>query len=166
MLKWVRIKEREKTTWVQFLADCHQLLDAAIASDGSPKGNIQLFNPNVSALQIVAQRGFDIAFLQQFEFVRFDEPSACGRAFRLGRRVMIPDIHKDRVYMPYLSIAQSSGYRAVQSTPIIRSDGVVIGVLSTHFAQTHEWSDAAQRALDNYADQMAALVAGLAENLH
>ena len=56
-------------------------------------------------------------------------------------------------YAPYLSIAQANGYCAVQSTPIIRSDGVVIGVLSTHFAQTHEWSDAAQRALDNHADQ-------------
>jgi hypothetical protein len=42
-----------------------QWLDAAIATDGSLKGNAQLFNPNVGGRQIVAQRGFNIAFLQQ-----------------------------------------------------------------------------------------------------
>jgi hypothetical protein len=77
---------------------------------------------------------------------------------------MIEDITKDRYFIPYLSIAQANGYRAVQSTPIIRSDGSVIGVLSTHFAEMHYWPDTAQRALDNYASQMEVLVTELIES--
>jgi GAF domain-containing protein len=142
----------------------HQLLDSTIGADGAAKGNVQLWNPNLNALEIVAHRGFDNRFLQQFEVVHSDEPSACGRAFRLGRRVMIHDVTLDRFYAPYLSIAHSSGYRAVQSTPILRSDGAVIGVLSTHFPDRHEWEEAAQHALDQYASHIAAFVTDLIES--
>jgi hypothetical protein len=31
--------------------------------DGAEKGNVQLFNPTVNGLQIVAHRGFDTMFL-------------------------------------------------------------------------------------------------------
>lgn len=70
----------------------------------------------------------------------------------------------DRFYEPYLSIAQASGYRAVQSTPILRADGTVIGVLSTHFPNRHEWEEVAQGALDQHASQIAALVTELIES--
>jgi hypothetical protein len=101
MRRWVRIKEHEQGKWSHFSRRIEQLLNTAIAVDGATKGNVQLFNPLVNGLQIVTQRGFDVQFLQQFEIVQADEPSACGRAFRLGRRVMIPDITVDR-YQPYL----------------------------------------------------------------
>ncbi len=155
------IREKDGAKWSSFSAQLQDLLDAAIAAEGCSKGNIQFFNPCVDGLQIAAHRGFDTAFLQQFDIVRRDEPSACGRAFRFGLRVVIKDITIDRFYAPYLSVANGSGYRAVQSTPIIQPGGSVIGVLSTHFPHPHEWSDTAQRALDHSASQVAALVSRL-----
>ena len=163
MRRWVRIKQSDQAKWSRFHTQFQELLDSAIAADNAAKGNVQLWNPNLNALEIVTHRGFDNPFLRQFEVVHVNEPSACGRAFRLGRRVMIQDVTLDRFYEPYLSIAHASGYRAVQSTPILRSDGTVIGVLSTHFPDRHEWEEAAQRALDQYASQIAAVVTELIE---
>ena len=163
MRRWIHIKQSDHNKWSRFREQFQQLLDSAIAADDAAKGNVQLWNPNLNALEIVAP-GFDNLFLRQFEVVHVNEPSACGRAFRLGRRVMIHDVTLDRFYEPYLSIAHASGYRAVQSTPILRSDGTVIGVLSTHFPERHEWEEAAQRTLDQYASQIAALVSELIES--
>lgn len=134
------------------------ILDVAIKIDGATKGDIQLFNRALGGLQIVAQRGFDPSFLQLFQLVRVDDPSACGRAFRYQRRVIIPDITTDSDFNPYLSIANASGFRAVQSTPIIAEDGQVKGVFSTHFANVHQLSDEASEALDNCASKMAQLI--------
>ncbi|HEU5396394.1 MAG TPA: GAF domain-containing protein [Verrucomicrobiae bacterium] len=131
------------------------LLDAAIQVDGAAKGNVQLLNPFSGALEICAQRGFSQDFLQLFQNVRVDEPSACGRALKHRNRVMIPDITRDAPYQSYISIAQSSGYRAVQSTPIIGADGNPIGVYSTHFSNVHRLSANAETALDSLAFQMA-----------
>ncbi len=163
MHRLVDIKEKGGDRWSTFTAELQQLLTAVITADGASKGNVQLFNPYLDGLQIVAQHGFDNSFLQQFNIVRWDEPSACGRAYRFGMRVVINDITMDRSYIPYLSIAQTSGYRAVQSTPIVRSGGSVVGVLSTHFAVPHEWTDASQSALDQSAAQMAGLISELVQ---
>ena len=164
MRRWVRIKEHETGKWSHFTRRIEQILHTTIVVDGAAKGNVQIFNPLVNGLQIVTHRGFDVQFLQQFEIVQADEPSACGRAFRLGRRVMISDITVDRPYQPYLSIAESSGYRAVQSTPILNSDHSVIGVLSTHFPDTHVWSKEAERALDEYASKIGDAITQLIES--
>jgi DNA-binding NarL/FixJ family response regulator len=164
MRRWVYLKESDPDKWSRVRMRFQQLLDSAIRADGAAKGNAQFWNPRHNALEIVAHLGFGHDFLQHFEFVRVDEPSACGRAFRLGRRVMIADVTLDRFFQPYLLIAQASGFRAVQSTPIVRPDGVVIGVFSTHFPDRHEWDEVAQRTLDQYASQIAALVTELIES--
>ena len=163
MHRLVDVKEKDVDRWSNFTAQLQGLLNAAITADGASKGNVQLFNPYLDGLQIVAYHGFDKPFLQQFGVVRWDEPTACGRAYRFGLRVVIPDIGVDRFYAPYLSIAQASGYLAVQSTPIIASGGSVIGVLSTHFSHTHDWSETAQRALDHSASKVAASVSELVQ---
>ena len=164
MHRWPTIKERQQNQWLPFIGGLHELLDAAIATDCTDKGNIQLFDPYTKSLHILAHRGFDEAFLHTFEIVRTDDQTACGRAFRLGRRVMIEDVTRDPYYRPYVSIAISSGYRAVQSTPILGVEGSVIGVLSTHFARTHHWTASAQGSLDQLASQIGNFVTELVES--
>ena len=164
MQRWVSIKEREQSKWEGFVEAIHQLLDDTIATDGADQGNVQLFNPLINGLQIIAHRGFGLTFLQQFSIVRIDDPSACGRAFRYGKRVMIQDIAKDRAFEPYVSIATGSGYRAVQSSPLLHSDGSVIGIVSTHFTDKHTWSEGAQLSLDGYATRMGDLISALIES--
>ena len=142
----------------QFQMALLRVLDKAIKIDGAAKGNVQLFNRALCGLQFVVQRGFDPSFLHIFGLIRVDDPTACARACRYQRRVIIPDISKDLLSGPYLSICRANGFLAVQSTPIIGEDGLVKGVFSTHFAEAHHLSDHASRELDDCALEMARLI--------
>jgi GAF domain-containing protein len=140
------------------------ILDAAITVCGASKGNIQLLDRQRGTLSIAAQRGFDGSFLQLFQLVRVDEPSACGRAFRQRQRVVIQDIARDPLFASYISIARANGFQAVQSTPIFAHDGSVLGVFSTHFARPGQYSERLGGMLDRCAGRMAALIEGQPES--
>jgi signal transduction protein with GAF and PtsI domain len=110
-------------------------------------------------LCIEAQRGFDASFLQLFEQVRIDDPSACGRAFRQKQRIVIQDVVTDPLFAPYLSQARANRFRSVQSTPILANNGSVLGILSTHFANANQFSEKMAGPLDRYAAKIARLIA-------
>ena len=70
-------------------------------------------------LEMVAQRGFDAAFLQRFDSIRTSmESAASGRAIAKRGRIMITDVNEDPVYKPLRAFAAEAGYRAVHSTPL------------------------------------------------
>jgi signal transduction histidine kinase/ActR/RegA family two-component response regulator len=134
------------------------VLENAIRTCGADFGNVQLFNPQVGALEIVAQRGFQQDFLDYFRLVRIDEGSACAKAMQSGRRIIIEDVNLDPDYERHRPVAAAAGYRGVQSTPLKRGDGSVVGMLSTHFRLPHRPSDRDERLLDLYAGHAADLV--------
>jgi PAS domain S-box-containing protein len=113
-----------------------EVLDTTIALQNADFGNIQLLNPETEALEIVAQRGFHQDFLEYFGNVR-DTGAACGRAMELRERVIIEDVETDSAFAPHRHIAASSGFRAVQSTPLFSRGGEFLGMLSTHFRRPH-----------------------------
>lgn len=129
----------------------NSVLAQAIGEDGATKGNLQLVDRNSHQLLLFAQRGFDQAFVRTFASVAWDDNTACGRAFRNGARVFIPDITLDAAYEPYVTHALAAGYRAVQSTPMIDDNGQVVGVLSTHFPTPQSLTNKACRRLDAIA---------------
>jgi GAF domain-containing protein len=135
-----------------------QVLDEAIKIDGAAKGNVQLVDGAHGILHMVVHRGFDPSFVQTFGHVRVDEPTSCARAARYRHRVIIPDIARDLLFGPYLTICKENGFRALQSTPIIGEDGLLKGVFSTHFAKPHHLSDTASRALGDCASKLARLI--------
>lgn len=135
-----------------------RVLDKALKLDGATKGNVQLVDRERGRLQMVVQRGFDIPFLQLFEFVRPDDPTCCARAFRYQRRVLIPDVAEDLLSGPYLSICRDNNFQAAQSTPIIGEDGLIKGVFSTYFPKAHHLSHAASIALDDCALEIARII--------
>jgi GAF domain-containing protein len=110
-------------------------LDAAIALHRADFGNIQLYRGGV--LTIVAQRGFDQPFLDRFKTVSIADDSACGRALREGRSVVIADVESDPEFADFRHVASAAGFRAVQSTPLVTSRGQFVGMLSTHFAEPY-----------------------------
>jgi GAF domain-containing protein len=124
------------------------VLENALASYlrafGTRLGNIQILDMKDShaILSIAAQRGFDIPFLEAFATVSAEDSSACGRALRLGRSVIVHDVDEDDDFAPYRAIAHEAGYRSVISTPIVTSWGHVVGVISTHFPKPHRPSAA------------------------
>jgi PAS domain S-box-containing protein len=134
------------------------VLENAIQTVAADLGNIQLYNPQTRALEIVAQRGFRQDFLDYFREVRVDEGSACAQAMRAGERIIIEDVNFDPAYEPHRQVAAAAGYRAVQSTPLKNRAGTVLGMLSTHFRTPHRPSERDERLLDLYARQAADLI--------
>ncbi len=112
------------------------VLDDTIALLGAEYGNVQL--PIGDALAIVAQRGLTAPFLEAFRRVNKDDDCACGRALRLRQTVVVSDVEKDADFAAFLKDARAAGFRAVQSTPFFTSDGLLLGMVSTHFANVHE----------------------------
>ena len=136
-----------------------EMISAAIELLGACKGNIQLLDPQRDVLVIAAQRGFERDFLELYHEVRRDHPSAaCARALRSADRVIIEDVQVDPDYSPLWSVAEGAGYRAVVSTPLIGTDGNVLGIISTYFPSTHRPTQESLRRLDLYAREAAGFI--------
>jgi hypothetical protein len=142
-----------------------QALDGAIALLGADLGNVQLVHPQTNALRIVAQRGFGPGFLAHFAVVD-DEQAACGRAVRTRSQLVVADVNADAGFAPHRAIAAASGFRAVQSTPLIDRAGRLHGVLSTHFAQPHRPPEHQLRLMQTYARLLADAIARMIDARH
>ncbi len=127
------------------------VLEGAIQTSRADFGNVQLYNPQSAALEIVAQRGFRQGFLDYFRFVRVDEGSCCAQAMGSGERIILEDVELDPTYEPHRQVAAAAGYRGVQSTPLKSRSGSVLGMLSTHYRQPTHPSVRDLRLLDLYA---------------
>ena len=125
------------------------ILDDIIALHGAEYGNVQL--PIGDELAIVAQRGLTEAFLKAFKRVKKDDGCACGRALRLRRTVVIRDVEEDAEFSAFLKDARAAAFRAVQSTPFFTSDGLLLGIVSTHFANVHEPTPIELKTLQSYS---------------
>jgi PAS domain S-box-containing protein len=128
-----------------------EVLDATIALQHADFGNIQLYNPETQALEIVAQRGL------HFRKVH-DDYAACGRAMELRERVIVEDVETDSEFAPHRHTAASAGFRAVQFTPLVSRSGEFLGMLSTHFKRPHRPSPRDLRFTDLYAGHAAEII--------
>jgi GAF domain-containing protein len=135
------------------LANC--LLHNALKLSNARFGNVQFVSWEEGYVEIEAQSGFGDEFLNFFERVRFADSSACARALRDRRPIVVEDVTKDRQFAPYSEILHRANVRAVQSTPMISSSGAFVGVLSTHFPQVHRPTDTEMRSMGQAA-QLAA----------
>ncbi|HEX3488351.1 MAG TPA: GAF domain-containing protein [Streptosporangiaceae bacterium] len=111
-------------------------LETALTLLRADLGTVQITDPAAGALRIAVQAGFSAEFLQYFAVVR-DDSSACGRAARGPAQVVIADVREDRPFAPHREIAAASGFRAVQSTPLVDQDGRLLGMLSTHYPRPY-----------------------------
>ncbi len=108
------------------------VLEFALTLLRAERGNVQLADPATGALRIAAQQGFGPEFVEYFAAVT-DDRSACGRAAQQHAQVVITDVTTDPGFAPHREIALASGFRAVQSTPLVNRAGQVVGMLSTHY---------------------------------
>jgi GAF domain-containing protein len=111
-------------------------LEDALSMLRADRGNVQLIDPVSGSLRIAAQAGFSEEFLEYFAVVD-DEASACGRAAGHLAQTVITDVNTDSRFAPHRGIAAASGFRAVQSTPLIDLCGHLVGVLSTHYPRPY-----------------------------
>lgn len=135
-----------------------EILQAIMELQSADFGTIQQFDPAAGSLEIVAQQGFDNAFLDHFETVDAEDDSAGGRALRSGARIVIEDVDADPRYAPHRTAAAAAGYRAVQSTPILTPEGEQVGIVSTHFTRPHRPSERDLRLTDLYVHTAGTLL--------
>jgi GAF domain-containing protein len=114
-----------------------RLLSAMLEVTGASLGNVQLMDWRTGRLTIASQRRFSRSFLDHFRTVFVRDGSACGRAIRDRRPIIIEDVMLDCEFAPHRKIADEAGFRAVQSTPLISTSGAFLGVVSTHFSAAH-----------------------------
>jgi GAF domain-containing protein len=114
-----------------------RLLSASLAATGAIMDNVQLMDWHTGRLTVASQRGFGRNFLECFRTVDARDGSACGRAVRDRRAIVIEDVLRDCEFSPYRRIADEAGFRAIQSTPLISTSGAFLGVVSTHFSAAH-----------------------------
>jgi PAS domain S-box-containing protein len=143
------------TTELQPLLE--EVLSATIALQNADFGNVQLYNPETQALEIVAHQGLGAEFLQHFSNVRAGS-GTCGQALHLRQRVIVEDVETDAGYDGLRDIVAATGYRAVQSTPLFTGKGEPLGMISTHFRQPHRPSDRELSLTDLYARQAAEMI--------
>jgi len=129
------------------------ILDAAIAMTGADMGNLQLIDDASGSLE----RGCNERFLRFFASVAVDENSACAAALASGRRIIVEDVTKSEIFagQPALAVMVQAGARAVQSTPLVSSAGVTLGMISTHFRRPHRLDDRELQLIDLLARQAA-----------
>jgi GAF domain-containing protein len=111
-----------------------EVLEFALTLLHAGRGNVQLADPATGALRIAAQRGFGREFMEYFAAVT-DDGSACGRAAQQRGQVVITDVTTDPGFAKHREIALATGFRTVQSTPLMNRAGQLVGMLSTHCSQ-------------------------------
>src|SRR5262249_39862613 len=134
------------------------VLENAIVTSGADFGNIQLYNPQAGALEIVAHRGFRPDFLAYFRRVRVDEGSACAQPMQSGRRIIIEDVDLDPAYEPQRRIASAARSGAVKPTPHKLHTESIVGILPPLFRRPRGVAEQNQRLLDLYARHAADLI--------
>jgi len=133
-------------------------LDEVLSLARADRGNVQLADQASGMLRIVAQHGFDAEFLDHFAVVDGDG-SACGRAATHGTQLLISDVTTDRGFAPHREVAAASGFRAVQSTPLVDVTGRLVGVFSTHYPRPYAPPPGDMRILQRYADLLGQVLA-------
>ena len=126
-------------------------LDGALSLAGADRGNIQIVDPATGSLRITAQSGFGAEFLDYFAAVD-DDRSACGRAARERAQTVIADVNADEGFASHRDIAAASGFRAVQSTPLVDQAGRLLGVVSTHYPRPYAPSALDLQLLRRYGE--------------
>ena len=129
-----------------------RVLDGLMSLTGADHGNIQLLDPATGMMRLVTQAGFGPEFLDYFAVVGGEDGSVCGRAARQCAQTVISDVRADPDFAPHREIAAASGFRGVQSTPLVDYAGHLVGMVSTHYQRPHRPSDRDLRLIELYAD--------------
>ncbi|WP_171015230.1 HWE histidine kinase domain-containing protein [Methylocystis sp. B8] len=137
-----------------------QIVDAAAAILRSDYASMQTVDESKDVLRLLAYHGFDPAFGKIFEFVGRDAETACGAAWRDGRRVIVPDIEVSGIDISARALDDQRrvGIRAVQSTPLFSRAGRLLGIISTHWRAPHAPTEIDLRQFDILARQAADLI--------
>lgn len=115
-----------------------EMIDTALSITHASKAALQLTDEKTRTLKIVASSGFSPSFIDYYTSVPIGIGMS-GAAFESNQRVIVGDISRSPIFKdkPFLEPLLNEGVRAAQSTPIRSRSGKILGILSTHYEQTH-----------------------------
>jgi signal transduction histidine kinase len=104
-------------------------------ADGS-LSSILLLDANASCLRHGAAPSLPASYLETIDGIHVG-PSvgSCGTAAYRGERVVVSDIATDPLWADYRDLALGHGLRACWSTPIVSSDGRVLGTFAIYYRE-------------------------------
>ncbi|HJS55068.1 MAG TPA: GAF domain-containing protein [Chitinophagaceae bacterium] len=108
------------------------LLQQAMMMNGTKAGSLQMINTHDHSLEIVSSFGLSDEFIEHFKKVTINDGSICSRALQTGESVFIGDITQDKQFARHLFVTMANNINSIQSTPLICSNGRLIGMISTH----------------------------------
>lgn len=130
------------------LSEClNDILNVAIEVTNADKGILQLLDSGSGSLRIAAHRNLERPFLDHFAEVRGREGAVGVTAVRSARQILVDDLSETDVF--------AAGVLALQVTPLLSSSGAVLGVISTHFTQPHQFDVREVHLIDLLARQTA-----------
>ena len=138
-------------------ADLLRVVDIAIAITHADMGTLQRFDEKADCLTIAASRGLSGKVLTFFSVVRRDNNTTCAAALTRRMRVFVEDVSTSYLFVGTreLDVLRADGIAAVQSTPLISSNGRLWGVFTTHFREPQIESEYDHAPLDRLAVQVA-----------
>jgi PAS domain S-box-containing protein len=112
------------------------ILDTVVDFQGAAKGLLTLRETDDAQPRIAAHRGFSPASLAVIPALACHNP-VVQEAYRSGRPLVLEDIENDPRFEAHLALTQREGIRSAHGTPLIGSNGDVLGMLTVHFAKPH-----------------------------
>ena len=139
-----------------------EILDTAITLSGADMGAIQLPNEQAGTLEISVHQGFQSPFLDFFAniYLGCSGHAPCGVAYEQRQRVLVEDVRKSPIFTgtPALPVLLAAGVMAIQATPLISRDGLLVGLLSTHYRQPLQQDTLNLHFIDLLACQAADII--------
>lgn len=112
-----------------------EILSAAITIMQSDAGTVQIYDPARKALELLVTRNFDRNMIDHFQYVDASSSTACGIALRTNERTLgdFGDNDTDEACVMHVA----AGYRSAQVTPLVSRSGAPLGMINTHWHQSH-----------------------------
>ncbi|MFH5802125.1 GAF domain-containing protein [Haladaptatus sp. CMAA 1911] len=136
------------------------VLEASMDLVDAEFGTIQRLDSQAHELDMFVHRGFSGEMIAHWDRVDVETSSSCGRALQTEERVVVPDVQSCEFIEDGedLEAFDRAGIRSVQTTPLVSRSGELLGMLSTHWADTHEPSERDLHLLDVISRQVADLM--------
>jgi len=140
-----------------------KLVDAAAAIMRADFASMQQYFPHLGLhgeLKLLGHRNFPPEAVRFWAWVGANSSCTCGIAIKRGERVIAADVRNTPFMEGTADQEQllAAGILAAQSTPLISRSGALVGMISTHWKNTHDPSERELRNLDILARLAADLI--------
>jgi two-component system CheB/CheR fusion protein len=123
-------------------------------------GLLQVPQKNSETLVLLAHQGAPAPLLEQLDAVTTHRLAFSGDSLRRGERLVVHEINSNPLFAgaPALEILRAAGLRALESIPVLASDGQLLGLFSIYWSKPPTVDPGKARLLDFVLRQTADLL--------